>query len=332
MSVIPQDAPRSEDGQWWWDGAQWQPVSGATGGGAAAATEPTAADATSSGVGALSDDGQWQWDGAQWQPVQGASQQAAGSSASGPAASGAAATSHGAALSITVAEPTLDHAQLADGTTGLNVRYTITNTGAAAVEDGMLTPVVQAISTDSGESNAHFRGNPAGAFAAGEAQYGTMPIQLDPGTWEVIVVVRDRDGAVIATSPAATTQIAGHQGTIRSFDDSRTYSLTVKIEQVEHLGSGLFRVHYMLENTSDHELPAGMQVHGEFGSSNSDQWYQLQSAVPARQSHSNYLTMEAKYPSTITAMITVDPSGPSAAADAVLITIAEDGTATITPQ
>ena len=31
MSNIPQDAPRSEDGQWWWDGAQWQPVD--TGGG-----------------------------------------------------------------------------------------------------------------------------------------------------------------------------------------------------------------------------------------------------------------------------------------------------------
>jgi hypothetical protein len=26
MTTIPADAPRSEDGQWWWDGAQWQPV------------------------------------------------------------------------------------------------------------------------------------------------------------------------------------------------------------------------------------------------------------------------------------------------------------------
>ena len=332
MSVIPQDAPRSEDGQWWWDGAQWQPVSGAATGGTAAAAETAAAGATSSGVGALSEDGQWRWDGAQWQPVHGESQQAAGSAASGPAASGADATSHSAALSVTVAEPTLDHAELADGTTGLNVRYTITNTGTAAVEEGMLTPIVQAVSTDSGESNAHFRGDPAGTFAPGETQYGTMPIQLDPGTWEVTVVVRDRDGAVVTTSPAATTQIAGHQGTAQSFDNSRTYSLTVKIEQVEHLGSGLFRVHYLLENTSDHELPAGMQVHGEFGGGNSDQWYQLQSALPARQSHSNYLTMESKYPSTVTVMITVDPSGPSAAADAVLVNIAEDGTATITPQ
>ncbi len=78
----------------------------------------------------------------------------------GPLRTEAAATAHGAALSITVSEPTLDHATLADGTTGLNVRYTITNTGAAAVEDGMLTPAVQAVSTDSGQSNAHFRGEP----------------------------------------------------------------------------------------------------------------------------------------------------------------------------
>jgi hypothetical protein len=28
MPDIPQDAQRSEDGQWWWDGSQWQPVGG----------------------------------------------------------------------------------------------------------------------------------------------------------------------------------------------------------------------------------------------------------------------------------------------------------------
>ena len=26
MTVVPADAPRSEDGHWWWDGSQWQPV------------------------------------------------------------------------------------------------------------------------------------------------------------------------------------------------------------------------------------------------------------------------------------------------------------------
>jgi hypothetical protein len=29
MTNVPEDAPRSEDGQWWWDGLQWQPVQGA---------------------------------------------------------------------------------------------------------------------------------------------------------------------------------------------------------------------------------------------------------------------------------------------------------------
>jgi hypothetical protein len=39
MSDIPQDAPRSEDGQWWWDGANWQPVGDATQGNATGAVD-----------------------------------------------------------------------------------------------------------------------------------------------------------------------------------------------------------------------------------------------------------------------------------------------------
>src|SRR5580700_2970549 len=40
VADIPVDAPRSDDGQWWWDGATWQPVDG---GGAAVATGTQAA-------------------------------------------------------------------------------------------------------------------------------------------------------------------------------------------------------------------------------------------------------------------------------------------------
>ena len=32
MTDIPADAPRSDDGQWWWDGSAWQPVAQAAGG------------------------------------------------------------------------------------------------------------------------------------------------------------------------------------------------------------------------------------------------------------------------------------------------------------
>jgi hypothetical protein len=55
--AVPEGAQRSEDGQWWWDGANWQAVD-----------EP---QASTTAVGQLSEDGQWQWDGAEWQAAGG---------------------------------------------------------------------------------------------------------------------------------------------------------------------------------------------------------------------------------------------------------------------
>ncbi len=53
------DPALSPDGQWRWDGNDWQPAGGAAG----AAAEPT-------GVGQLSEDGQWRWDGTEWVAAQ----------------------------------------------------------------------------------------------------------------------------------------------------------------------------------------------------------------------------------------------------------------------
>ena len=63
MPEQPADAPLSDDGQWWWDGAEWQPVEA----GPQASYDPGTTE-----VGQLSDDGQWRWDGTQWQPAEGA--------------------------------------------------------------------------------------------------------------------------------------------------------------------------------------------------------------------------------------------------------------------
>lgn len=52
----PEVGELSEDGQWRWDGSDWQ---------AATTSEPT--DAT---PGMLSEDGRWRWDGEQWQAVE----------------------------------------------------------------------------------------------------------------------------------------------------------------------------------------------------------------------------------------------------------------------
>lgn len=55
--TVPDGAQLSEDGKYWWDGSDWQPVPEDGGG--------------DTPVGQLSDDGQWQWDGSQWQPADG---------------------------------------------------------------------------------------------------------------------------------------------------------------------------------------------------------------------------------------------------------------------
>lgn len=62
MPEQPADAPLSDDGQWWWDGAEWQPVEA----GPQASYDPGTTE-----TGQLSDDGQWRWDGTQWQPADG---------------------------------------------------------------------------------------------------------------------------------------------------------------------------------------------------------------------------------------------------------------------
>jgi hypothetical protein len=54
--TVPDGAQVSDDGKYWWDGSDWQPVP---------------EDGGSTEVGQLSDDGQWQWDGSAWQPVSG---------------------------------------------------------------------------------------------------------------------------------------------------------------------------------------------------------------------------------------------------------------------
>jgi hypothetical protein len=57
--TVPDGAQLSEDGKYWWDGGDWQPV-------------PTDGGGDAPQQGQLSDDGQWQWDGSEWQPAEGA--------------------------------------------------------------------------------------------------------------------------------------------------------------------------------------------------------------------------------------------------------------------
>ena len=65
------DASLSPDGQWRWDGNDWQPVSGAAGAAGAAGGQNSQAQ--------LSEDGQWQWNGSDWVAAQGSGAAGGGS-------------------------------------------------------------------------------------------------------------------------------------------------------------------------------------------------------------------------------------------------------------
>jgi hypothetical protein len=67
MTVVPQDAPRSEDGQWWWDGSTWQPLAGGDAPAGASSPAQDSSGTAATATGQLSEDGQWEWDGSQWQ-------------------------------------------------------------------------------------------------------------------------------------------------------------------------------------------------------------------------------------------------------------------------
>lgn len=55
---MPAGAQLSDDGNYWWDGAEWQPVQ--SGEGSDGGLE----------YGARSEDGNYWWDGSEWQPVE----------------------------------------------------------------------------------------------------------------------------------------------------------------------------------------------------------------------------------------------------------------------
>jgi hypothetical protein len=321
MTVMPADAPRSEDGQWWWDGAQWQPVTqdAAAGSGApgdANTAQGAAGQTSSEAVGQLSDDGQWRWDGTQWQPAQGAA---------------AAATPATSDISLAFGHATAEVATTPDGTPAIIVHYSVTNTGTTPIESGKLQVGYYVLGDGaSAEAAAYTIGEVPDAIAPGAEHQGHSPVQADPGSWKVWVAVSDRTtGAQLAASEEMPVTVAGSVALAPTFDDTQTYALTVTITSVEHVAGALFRIHYDLQ--SDRDVPAGLTVSGkvEGAKTNSAQLYDLTTGLTAGQARAHYLTLEADHPDHITASITVDASGPSEQSDSVEVDIAEDGTATI---
>jgi hypothetical protein len=358
MTDIPAGAQRSDDGQWWWDGSQWQrvatqaaagaagaqpasdatesgaaagtadpqPASGATGTAAAAGTadpQPAsggAAPGSSTSGGQLSADGQWRWDGTEWQPVH-----------ADPAASAGSAAETPSELHVTLGVPTAAAHTVHDGTTEVVINYTVTNAGSTRIEaHGLQMGFFVLAAGQTAETAAYVTGAMPVALAPGEEHRGDARMQVDPGARTVFVNVSDTaTGAILATSDDVAFEVAGHQAADHAFDDTQTYQLTLSITSVEHVSDALYRVHYDVQ--ADRDVPAGLRVSGriEGPQANTGQLYDLTSALEAGRAHPHYLTMEAVAPSHSTAYIMLDPGGPSEKSESVVVDIADDGTPTM---
>jgi hypothetical protein len=339
MTTMPADAPRSEDGQWWWDGTQWQPVgqpqaaetgaqSQAQTGQASGATAPeqsaqgSATPGASTSVGQLSDDGQWRWDGTTWQPVQ--------ASPAGSSATGAAPTTPDSEIKATFGVPRAEVHSTTDGTPAVIVHYELTNQGTVAIVPGRLEVGFYVLASgNSAEAAAYVLGDVVDAIAVGEVHEGHWPLQVDPGSWDIWVGATDKTtGQGVATSQSVNAVVAGHVSTAPTFDDTQAYALTVTINNFERVQGVLYRVHYDLQ--CDRDVPAGLNVSGKLvgTEARSAQLYDLTTGLTAGQPRAHYLTLEAE-PGHVTASITVDPGGPSEKSDQVEVDIADDGTPTM---
>jgi hypothetical protein len=338
MTDIPTGAQRSDDGQWWWDGAQWQPVANRAAGGATATSseqQGAAAAAPSEAAGQLSEDGQWRWDGSQWQPAQDAAAAApaagaAEASATTPSATAASATA-ASGRRVSLGTPTAEAHAVHDGTMEAVIAYSVTNTGTTPIEatSAQLGFFVVAAG-QTAESATYITGDMPVTLAVGEVHNGHGRLQLDPGSWTLWVSVSDTTtGDSLGISDNASLEVAGHQATGTPFDDTQTYTLTLRITSVEHVAEAMYRVHYEVE--SDRDVPAGLPVAGrvEGSQSSTGQIYDLTAPITAGRSHPHYLTLGADAPSHSTAFITLDPGGPSEKSESVVIDIADDGTPTV---
>lgn len=230
--------------------------------------------------------------------------------------------------------PTVEHQTAADGTTVVNVHYSITNSGTSPILDGRLEIRydVYALGESAENSAEVISGGIPVELAPGATHWGNWPLQVDAGSWTIFVKAYDKStGEILAVSEMINTHVAGHETTAPAFDETRTYALTVTITQFEQVNGALFRVHYDLH--CDRDVPAGLNVVGSISGANgsSTQNYDLTTGLSAGRGHPHYLSLEAARPDHVTATITVDPGGPSETSGSVEVDIAADGTSTIRP-
>jgi hypothetical protein len=165
-----------------------------------------------------------------------------------------------------------------------------------------------------------------------------VPLQVDPGTWNVGVYLFDAQTVdEITRSDLQSVHVDGPQTHQAAFTENAAYSLGVQITSVEKITGNIVRVHYTVTNTGTIDVPPGLDIYGyvdeEVSHADSNQDYHLVRGVAVGATDAHYLTLEGETSpgSNWFTSIWVDPNGPSSAWSSATVTWDDQGHASITP-
>jgi hypothetical protein len=237
------------------------------------------------------------------------------------------------ALQLTLGTPTF---KVATGPpTGVGVTVTVTN-GPEAVEDHQAFLEVSGLSAETTEVLGADK-EPLKAFAVGESREVESGVQLDPGTWNMMVYLNDAQGNEVAKSGPHSVSVPGPQHHKEQFADSSKLQFTIEPTHVEKEANILVKVDYKLSSTGSVDILPGFPIMiglTDSDGNESEQIYNIEQGVRRGAAEPKFLHVghgQSKAGDTAKLTMTGDFGGAASKEFNFTLTWKEDGTADITP-
>jgi hypothetical protein len=219
--------------------------------------------------------------------------------------------------------------------TGVDVAVTVTN-GPEAVDTHQAFLEISGISGETTQALGDDK-EPLNAFAAGESREVESAVQLDPGTWDMFLFVKDAQGTVVAQSGPNSVTVPGPEHHKEQFADSSKLQFTIEPTHVLKEANILAKVDYRLSCTGSVDILPGFPISISLTSSDgivADQIYNIEQGVRRGTSEPKFLHVgcgESKAGDTAKLTMIGDIGGAAQKDFNFTLTWKEDGTADVTP-
>jgi hypothetical protein len=237
------------------------------------------------------------------------------------------------AIQLTLGTPTF---KVAKGPpTGVGVTVTVTN-GPEAVDTHQASLDLIGLAGGTPEVLGEDK-EPLNAFAPGESREVESGVQLDPGTWDMYVYIKDAQGNDIARSGPHSVTVPGPQHHTEQFADSSKLQFTIEPTHVQKDANILAKVDYRLSCIGSVDILPGFPISITLKDSDGNmaaQIYQIEQGVRRGASEPKFLHVghgESKAGDTAKLTITGDAGGAAEKEFNFTLTWKEDGTADVTP-